>query len=126
MRWVQENVASFGGNPDQVTISGQSAGASSVELHLVSKNIEVLFHGAICQSVARLPLPTPDQQEVNTDLFSLECHLAEQLQQPLFNFYSSRAGCGTGSIQTQLACLRQASVSALAVAQDAVANTSIL
>ena len=36
MRWVQENIRNFGGDPNRVTIFGQSAGASSVGLHLVS------------------------------------------------------------------------------------------
>ena len=58
--------------------------------------------------------------------FRHECQLADRLvQQPLFDFYVNRAGCGAGSVQAQLACLRQASVSALARAQDA-AGTSAL
>ena len=70
LRWVKENIASFGGNPDQVTINGESAGGSSVELHLVAKNVEGLFHGAIAQSVYRIPLPTPEQQVVSySDFF---------------------------------------------------------
>ena len=36
LQWVQENVAFFGGNPDRVTIFGQSAGAASCGLHTVS------------------------------------------------------------------------------------------
>ena len=41
--------------------------------------------------------------------------------QPLFDFYASHAGCGDGSesVTTRMACLRKASVSALARAQDA-------
>jgi carboxylesterase type B len=65
LRWIKENIASFGGNPNQVTISGESAGGSSVELHLVAKNVERLFHRAIAQSVYRTPLPTPEQQVVS-------------------------------------------------------------
>ena len=36
MRWVQENIRNFGGDPNRVTIFGQSAGSASVGLHLVS------------------------------------------------------------------------------------------
>ena len=36
LRFVQENIAAFGGNPDLVTISGLSAGGTSVGLHVVS------------------------------------------------------------------------------------------
>ena len=64
LRWVQKNIHVFGGDPSQVTINGQSAGGSSVELHLVASGQDGLFHGAIAQSVFRAPLPTPAQQEV--------------------------------------------------------------
>ena len=69
-------MASFGGNPNQVTsINGESAGGSSIELHLVAKNIEGLFHKAIAQSVYRTPLPTPEQQGKR---FLRDCQLADQ------------------------------------------------
>lgn len=35
-KWVQDNIASFGGDPDAVTIFGGSAGAAAVDLHVVS------------------------------------------------------------------------------------------
>ena len=50
LRWVQANIAAFGGNPAKVTIGGQSAGAFSVSAHLVSPLSRGLFRGAIAES----------------------------------------------------------------------------
>ena len=56
LRWVRDNIAAFGGDPDQVTIAGQSAGGGSVWALLVSPAAQGLFVAAIGQSGA-LPLP---------------------------------------------------------------------
>ncbi len=37
LEWVRDNIDAFGGNPDDVTIMGESAGANSVALHLSSE-----------------------------------------------------------------------------------------
>ena len=50
LRWVQQNIASFGGNPDDVTIAGFSAGSASVDLLMLSKSAEGLFHRVIPES----------------------------------------------------------------------------
>ncbi|KAK2582035.1 hypothetical protein KPH14_002740 [Odynerus spinipes] len=50
MQWVQDNIAKFGGDPKMVTIFGQSAGAASVDLHVLSKKSRGLFHRAIAMS----------------------------------------------------------------------------
>ncbi|EHB11078.1 Carboxylesterase 2, partial [Heterocephalus glaber] len=52
LHWVQQNIAHFGGNPDRVTIFGQSAGAISVSSLVVSPMSRGLFHGAIMESGA--------------------------------------------------------------------------
>lgn len=47
LRWVQKNIAKFGGDPKSVTLMGHGAGAISVSLHLISPMSKGLFHKAI-------------------------------------------------------------------------------
>lgn len=55
LRWVQREIAAFGGDPTRVTIAGQSAGGGSVLALLASPMARGLFHGAISQSGALDP-----------------------------------------------------------------------
>ncbi|KAM3920535.1 cholinesterase-like [Leptodactylus fuscus] len=50
LQWVQENIASFGGNPDSITIFGESAGGASVGYHVISPGSHSYFKRAIPQS----------------------------------------------------------------------------
>ncbi|XP_077445428.1 acetylcholinesterase [Stigmatopora argus] len=50
LQWVQDNIHSFGGNPKQVTIFGESAGGASVGFHLLSPDSRPVFTRAILQS----------------------------------------------------------------------------
>ncbi|XP_046975721.1 cholinesterase 1-like [Vanessa cardui] len=52
LRWVNKNIAKFGGNPDEVTIAGCSAGSSSVDLLMLSKMAQGLFKRVIPESGA--------------------------------------------------------------------------
>lgn len=54
LKWVQENVAAFGGDPDTVTIFGESAGGSSVQFLMLSPLAVGLFHRAISESGSAL------------------------------------------------------------------------
>lgn len=63
LRWVRDNIAEFGGDPEKVTVAGESAGGMSVCDHLVSPGSAGLFRAAIlmsapCQAQADLAVAT--------------------------------------------------------------------
>ena len=50
LKWIKRNIAAFGGNPDKVTIFGESAGGWSISYHLASPQSKDYFNAAIVQS----------------------------------------------------------------------------
>jgi para-nitrobenzyl esterase len=63
LRWVQNNIGAFGGDPDQVTVFGQSAGADSVYSLMLCEETRGLFRRAIMQSA---PLGIRDGRDAMT------------------------------------------------------------
>jgi para-nitrobenzyl esterase len=71
MQWVRDNIEAFGGDPDNVTIFGESAGAFDVCFHVASPGSRGLFHGAISQSGGcTTALPTRQIAEAEADVFA--------------------------------------------------------
>ncbi len=62
LRWIQANIGKFGGDPNRVTIAGQSAGAASVHFLTASPLAKGLFHRAIAESGSSVA-PGPNGSE---------------------------------------------------------------
>ncbi|KAJ8895420.1 hypothetical protein PR048_000752 [Dryococelus australis] len=71
LRWVKRNIAHFGGNPDDVTVFGESAGGMSVELLLLSSMTEGLFHRAISQSGSAVTIASSPNHNGTLDVVLL-------------------------------------------------------
>lgn len=89
LRWVQQNIGRFGGDPDNVTIFGLSSGGLNVTSHLVSPASAGLFHRAIIQSGA---------YQLGTSPLTASQELGEA--------FATRIGCPDQSA----ACLRSTSL----------------
>ena len=89
LKWVARNIATFGGDKDNVTVGGQSAGAVDTGHHMLSPLSAGLFHRAICQSFClAFPLPTKAEAEAKGVAFA------------------EAAGCGAGTGPDVAKCLR--------------------
>ncbi|CAG2116834.1 unnamed protein product [Medioppia subpectinata] len=79
LKWVRENIHSFGGDRDQITIFGESAGSISVSAHILSPLSKGLFKRAIMESGAHMY--NKDRDVVNTTEALVEAkQIAKQLK----------------------------------------------
>lgn len=107
LQWLQDNIAEFGGNPNNVTIFGESAGGHSVLTHVVSPTADGLFHKAIVQSGSYNPDQIPLRLPAPYDAFDGE-HLVGVP-------YVAAAGC-SDAVDIP-ACLRGLTVEEILTAQ---------
>ncbi len=72
LQWVEKNIAGFGGDPDNVTIFGESGGGTKVISLMASPLAKGLFHRAICQSGGSTvqPLSAKDMEAYGERLFA--------------------------------------------------------
>jgi para-nitrobenzyl esterase len=105
LEWVEESIAAFGGDPDNVTIFGQSAGARAVCNLLATPLTDGLIDRAIMQSS---PCTGGGTSQTSAHRTGQE--------------YAELAGCAAGP--DQLGCLRSAWPAALVQAQTAIGRTS--
>lgn len=70
LKWVKENIRNFGGDPNNITIFGESAGAMSISILLCVPEAKNLFHKAIMESgAAGTGLASVEQSKKSTDKF---------------------------------------------------------
>eukprot|EP00163_Fabomonas_tropica_P010747 TRINITY_DN2099_c2_g1_i2.p1 TRINITY_DN2099_c2_g1~~TRINITY_DN2099_c2_g1_i2.p1 ORF type:complete len:371 (-),score=108.24 TRINITY_DN2099_c2_g1_i2:775-1887(-) len=101
LKWVGNNIAAFGGNPNAITVMGQSAGATSIAVHLASPTSKGLFHQAVMLSNPwSLAMKDTDTATKMGDKMTKEL------------------GCDEGDV----ACLRNATSDAVITAQYDVQN----
>ncbi len=108
LRWVKRNIAAFGGDPDNITLAGESAGGGSVCMHLISPGrVQGLFHKAIVQSAGCLqPMPT----------LASSIDDGDPARPPMWKKVAVEVGCGDAT--DVVACMRAASIDQLLAAQD--------
>ena len=82
LKWVQENISQFGGDPNNVTIFGESAGGGSVLQILASPSADGLYHKAISHSPSRIVFPSSNQASKLADALDLPI---EELKKELSN-----------------------------------------
>lgn len=68
LKWIKNNIENFGGDPDNITVAGQSGGGSSVWALLASPRSEGLFQRAIVQSGPITFIPLHDQLKVTKEV----------------------------------------------------------
>ena len=96
LKWVKQNIAAFGGDPGNVTLGGQSAGAGATAANVLSPGAKGLFHRAIFQSGGYTPFVPKSVAEDKGEKFA------------------AAAGCTSGDIAKCLRALPAAKIEALA------------
>ena len=73
LQWVRDNIDEYGGDPQNITLAGQSSGATKVLALLGAPDAEGLFHKAIANSATCAYYPAQDQSEKIAEKLNINC-----------------------------------------------------
>lgn len=96
IKWIKNNIQAFNGNPDKITLFGQSAGGESVTIHLLSEDMQQNFNNAIIQS-SPMSIPFKNFEEAFI----------------LYSYFNQELNCAP----KDMACLRSKSIDDILDAQ---------
>ena len=99
IKWIRDNIENFGGNPNQITLVGQSAGGLSIAYHLVMPSSKGLFRGAIIQSAPYGVIPSYLQSALTLPPTLAFARLS-------FQRFSAAANCSRSTSSEILKCLQ--------------------
>jgi para-nitrobenzyl esterase len=102
LEWVRDNIAGFGGDPDLVTIFGQSGGGRKVATLMSMPSAKGLFHRAIIESGAVLRLTTREDAVKYTDLLLAELGLKEGQIRELQSLPMARLLAADATVQKKI------------------------
>ncbi|KAI0378283.1 alpha/beta-hydrolase [Hypomontagnella monticulosa] len=92
LEWVRDNIKQFGGDPEKITLWGQSAGASAVDGHQFAWPSDPIFKSIIVESSVVLIAKS-----------------GSDLNQTSFSYVSQQLGCSANATQDEVECMRTVS-----------------
>ncbi|XP_037576830.1 acetylcholinesterase-1 [Dermacentor silvarum] len=97
LRWLQDNIESFGGDTERILVAGQSAGAIAASLLMASEHRNLFRRAYLMSGTLRTPLPDNDGYNARRN----------------FAQFVADAGCKAGKIADSVHCLREANTTAI-------------
>ena len=107
LKWVKRNIAEFGGDKNNVTLGGQSAGSLDTEANMVSPLAAGLFQRAIWESAIQEPVPLAFAETLATN-------------------FGVAAGCGSGATPAVAKCLRKLTIAQVLALQAPLTSSRVI